>query len=341
MEKIKNTKIRAFILLAFSFVFSISAFAASPEKLIPMGDTIGIELETEGIIIEDITEYESADGTKSSPAKEAGLQAGDVITHINDVPVNEAGDIKEQMSKCGGESVTVRIMRDGSEKQLTVTPVKNESGEYELGLWLRDNVLGLGTITYYDSQSGTYGALGHPISDGESETAIPIEGGDIYNAEITDITQGKSGSPGQIHGNIDSNAKIGTIEDNTMYGIYGQIEDTGFISSSDELEIASEDEIQLGKAEIISSVSGSKEKYDIEITRIYSDGDETGKTMMITVTDKDLIDITGGIVQGMSGSPIIQNGKLIGAVTHVLVNDSTKGYGTSIENMLEAAQLAA
>lgn len=341
MEKFQKKAGRLLIWIVAVFVMSTSAFAQTPDKVIPIGETVGIDLKTKGVVVEDLKEYDDGSGNKYSPAKDAGLQAGDIITQINGVTIEESGDIKDALDKSGGSDVTLKIERDGQEKQITITPVKNEEGSYELGLWLRDGMMGLGTITYYDDDTGEYGALGHPISDPQTETILPADDGEIYEARITDITKGQAGTPGQLKGDIDMTSNIGTIDANTAFGIYGQIENADIASGKTEIEVAGEDEIQLGKAHILSSISGEEKEYEVEITRVYTDGATTGKTMMLTVTDDELLALTGGIVQGMSGSPIIQNGKLIGAVTHVLINDPTKGYGIGIKTMLETAEKVA
>ena len=328
-----------FFAAAMAAAVSTSALAQTPDKVVPMGDVVGIDLKVKGIIVEDISEFEDENGSKSSPAKDAGFKAGDIITHINETEIKSPDDIKGELEKCEGDPLTVRIERNGQQTQLTITPRVGENGQYELGLWLRDGLMGLGTVTYYDRDSGMYGALGHPISDSVSESVLPVEDGEIFSTKVTDVVKGKSGTPGQLQGDIDIDSSIGTIEGNTKYGIYGKLEKDDIADSKSEMEIAGEKEIEIGKAYIISAVSGETKQYEVEITRVYSG--RTGKTMMFTVTDDELIGQTGGIVQGMSGSPIIQNGKLIGAVTHVLVNDPKKGYGIGIETMLKAAEQAA
>ena len=331
----------ALMCAAVIFAFAGTAYAKTPDKVVPMGETVGITLETKGVIVEDVTEYENEDGTKSAPAKDAGIKAVDIITHIGSVEITCAEDIKKALDGSGGDDVTVKLVRGSEEKQVSVTPRAAEKGGYEIGLWLRDGVMGLGTITFYDKESGVYGALGHPISDSKTESAIPAEDGEIHNAEITEIVKGKSGSPGQLHGDIDMRESIGTIDSNTICGIYGKMEECELLDGKSEIDVAAAKEIETGPAQIISAVSGEIETYDLEITRVYNTGAEDNKSMMLTVTDDDLVSLTGGIVQGMSGSPIIQNGKIIGAVTHVLVNDPLKGYGVSIENMLAQAEKAA
>ena len=338
MENIRKRVISLFAAALIVTALGGAAFAAEkPHKVIAPGQTVGISLKTKGVIVEDIAQYDDDEKTEQSPAAKAGLMSGDIITHIGSYEIKGAEDMKNALSKSGGAAVTVRFIRGGEEKQIEVTPRDDGKGGYELGLWLRDGVMGMGTVTFYDSDTGIYGALGHPINDSKSGTVIPIEDGDIYEAEITNISKGQTGKPGQLHGDIDKSSEIGTIEDNTMYGIYGTVENSGAFISGSDFEVASEDEIKTGDAEIISSVGGKCEFYSIKIDKIFSGEKGEGKSMQITVTDERLVKLTGGIVQGMSGSPIIQNGKLVGAVTHVLVNDAQKGYGISIEKMLDTA----
>lgn len=318
-------------------ILSADVYAISPEKVIPMGETVGIDFQIKGIIIEDMTEYTDENGNKYSPAKDAGLKAGDVILFVNGAEMTCAEDIKREIDRCGGDDVTVTVRRGETERQYTVKPRKNDSGGYELGLWLRDGMSGLGTLTFYDGESGIYGALGHPVSESGDKGIVEVKNGKLYSAEITGISKGKAGKPGQIRGSMDTKADIGTVDENTMYGIYGKLDGDYITDGREYIEVADEKDIKIGKAQIMSSVSGETRLYDAEVTRVYGKAVSDGKTMMLTVTDKELLRLTGGIVQGMSGSPIIQNGKLIGAVTHVLVGDPTRGYGIGIKTMLEAA----
>lgn len=336
MEKMIK-KAAAAVFAAVVFSSGASAYAHAADRVYSGGEMIGIQLKTKGVIVEDVTEYEQPDGSAVCPASDAGILVGDVITHVDGIEINEPADMKKALDSCGGKKVTIKLERAGEKVQVTAAPYVNGDGGYELGLWLRDGLLGLGTITYYDEETGAYGALGHPISDSKTQNIIPIDNGTIYEAEITEIVKGKSGRPGQLHGDFESDTEMGTIEENGICGIFGKLKDSEVLKANEVFETAESEDVETGKAQIISAVSGKREMYDIEITRLYTGSRETGKSMMITVTDDDLLSITGGIVQGMSGSPIIQDGKLVGAVTHVLVNDPTRGYGIFIENMLDAA----
>jgi len=334
----KKSKMQIAILsAAVMLVLSTGAYAISPEKVIPMGDTVGIDFQTKGVIIEDMNSYTDDSGKTVSPCADAGLKVGDVIFAINEIEISDPESIKTAISGCNGKAISLTVERNGTMQKYSVLPYKNAKGAYELGLWLKNGVTGLGTLTFYDGESGLYGALGHPVSDENSGKPIEVKEGTLYSAEVTGIEKGKTGTPGRLNGSIDGENSIGSVEKNSVYGIYGKLDASSVDSMGEYIPVAEEDEIELGTAQIICSVSGEKERYDAEILRIYNGSASEGKTVMIKVTDERLLSLTGGIVQGMSGSPIIQNGKLIGAVTHVLVSDPTRGYGIGIEKMLEAA----
>lgn len=307
----------------------VSALAA---QLIPVGCAVGIEVDVDGVLVDRLCEVETAEGTVQ-PAKSAGLKEGDIITAVNGEEVDDLEDFAEELRAHKGESLTLTVMREAKTFTCELTPVQSKEGEYRLGLWLRDKVAGIGTVTYYDPKSGEYGALGHGINDPESGTLIPITGGKTFDASVVDVVRGKSGDPGELTGSFDTGAVFGTVAGNTVYGIFGSC-DT--VTCGEVMETAAAGEAEVGAAQILSTVDGKEPQlYDIRIDKIRRSGEE--ERYQLTVTDPDLLNITGGVVCGMSGSPIIQNGKLVGAVTHVLVNDPTRGYGIFIENMLEAA----
>ncbi len=332
-KKIKE--ISTVLILATTVIgTSTAAYAAEiPDRLIPVGDAIGISIKTKGVIVSEISELETSNG-KVSPAKDAGILPGDIITMINGEEINCAEDIDKILSN-SGKTVTMQIIRDGDEMQLTLEPYSDGKDSF-IGVWLRDSMSGIGTITYYDPDTNSFGALGHSISDPVTGLIIPLQDGNIMPAQITGVTKGHAGAPGQLGGVFKFDNICGKIDKNCQAGIFGVIIEKYNGELGEAIPVASEDEIQVGSAVILSSASGQVEEYDIEVTRLYHDNSSC-RSMMIKVTDQDLIDITGGIVQGMSGSPIIQNGKLIGAVTHVLINNPEKGYGVSIEDMLENA----
>ena len=306
--------------------FMLSA-AALVESLVPGGGAVGIRMTTDGVVVAGISEVETSSG-KRSPAADAGLKKGDVITRLGGSEIATAQDFKAALSALDGSKTTVTFERGGKQKQLNITPAQGTDGAWKLGLWLRDGISGVGTLTFYDPATGVYGALGHCISGDDGE-ALPLGDGGIYGAEIVGIVQGTVGAPGQLDGKTDAAAFLGDIRINCGCGIFGTADFDGETMETGEFET--------GPATIRCTLEGSQTReYGIEIKKVYSSSE--GTTVMLTVTDPELIALTGGIVQGMSGSPIIQNGRLVGAVTHVFVNDPTSGYGVSIEDMLRVAQ---
>ena len=316
-----------------SFGSAANAIAQGPE-LVPMGCVIGIEMETKGVLVSGLSPLETEAGC-ISPAGEAGIKPGDVIIRLGSKCIDSSEDLVDALGSLSEDKISITVTRCGKPIQYTVAPKYDASGTARLGLWLRDSVAGIGTVTYYDPDTGEYGALGHGINDTDSGVCIPLGSGSIMNAEVIDVKAGKCGEPGELHGRFSPDDVCGTITDNTESGIFGSIEAPDGIET---MPTADDDEIELGKAVIRSNISGcSIEDYSVEITRLYK-GCRDGRCMMITVTDPRLLEATGGIVQGMSGSPIIQNGRIIGAVTHVLIDDPTRGYGISIAKMLSAAR---
>jgi stage IV sporulation protein B len=306
-------------------------------QYIPLGNTMGVTVNTDGILVLGIGTLIGEDGKKSMPSS-GRLYSGDYIKKINGKEVSKKEDLIEVINASNGEPVICEVDRNNQIVLVEILPVKtSDENEYKIGIWVRDDTQGIGTITYINLNDGTFAALGHGITDIDTKTLIKISKGTLSDVIITGVSKGDNGIPGEISGLIVNNDDeiIGNIEDNTCNGIYGTLTDFGIsrYCSQDALPIGLKNEVELGEATIKSDVSGTMEEYDIEIEKIFLN-DESNKGMIIKVVDEDLINETNGIVQGMSGSPIIQNGKLIGAVTHVFVQDSTKGYGVFIENML-------
>lgn len=316
--------------LAAVICFALST-AAYAESLIPGGSALGIRMTTEGVMVAGTSEVETADG-RLSPADDAGVKKGDVITRLGAQDIRSAQDVHDALSTLDGSKTTLTVERAGKVRQMNITPALCIDGLWKLGLWLRDGVTGVGTLTFYDPATGVYGALGHSISDEGASGPLPLGDGGIYRAKIISIVPGKAGDPGQLDGRTDQTAFLGDIRINCGCGIFGK--------ASFEGETIETGNIQTGKAVIRCALSGEdKREYGIEIKKVFSSSE--GTAAVLTVTDPELLALTGGIVQGMSGSPIIQNGKLVGAVTHVFVNDPTSGYGISIQDMLSAAQKCA
>ncbi len=319
---------RILCILAASFCLITSASAA---ELIPMGQAVGIEAETDGLLVTGFTEVETPEGSVS-PAKDAGLQVGDVIRMLDGKEVGTAEELREALS-AAGEQAVVRVDRGGLEKRCTVHFAFSEDGAAQMGVLLRDGVTGIGTVTYCDPETGAYGALGHGITDEESGALLPIRSGTLTLADISGVKSPADGAAGSLLGAFADGEIFGDVAENTVFGIFGRL---SAAPAGQTVETVPDAEIQPGGAVIRSTVSGGQvREYSANIDRVYR---ENGCTrFLLTVTDEDLLQTAGGIVQGMSGSPILQDGKLVGAVTHVLLEDSTRGYGVSIDTMLKAA----
>lgn len=307
----------------------------SEKRLVPVGRTVGLKLFSHGVMIIGLDEISTADGS-ISPAKECGLKAGDIITSVNHVPVNTIEEVEAILTEQGNTPLTLSAMRSGRQIEVTTQAAACSSdGSYKLGAWIRDSMAGIGTVTWYDPQTGRFCALGHGINDIDTGLLIPLKGGGIMSSHVTGIQKGASGHPGQLHGSFDLSGDIGTLTENTASGVFGLLEDTRFDGAA--LPIASRSEVRTGRATILSNIDGDcVQEYSVEILRIYPENGSDTRNLMVQVTDERLLNTTGGIVQGQSGSPILQNGKLVGAVTHVLVNDPTRGYGILVENTLSA-----
>lgn len=306
------------------------------KELIPLGIPAGIYMHSDGVLVVGIADFVSEAGNKVSPSKNI-LKSGDYVLQVNGEDVSGKQDLVERIEACQGEKVKLLVRRNGEETELAVMPEKNASGEYKAGLWIRDNVQGVGTMTYMDAD-GNFGALGHGIADVDTGCLMEVDGGTIYETKIVNVKKGEEGDPGEMTGRIvyAEDYAMGSVWDNSIRGIFGCCnEKTRGEISGEPMPIALKQEIQTGPAQILCTVEEEPLLWDVEITKIHLDHDNVNRGIELRVTDTELLKKTGGIVQGMSGSPIIQNGKLIGAVTHVLVNDPERGYGIFIENMLE------
>lgn len=307
---------------------------AGEKTLIPVGRTVGIKLFSKGVMVVALSEIQTAQGGVW-PAKESGLREGDIITEIEHQPVNSIEEVEQAVRSNGGHALAIQAVRGGRQMEVSAVPCLAD-GRYKLGAWLRDSMAGIGTVTYYDPDSGVFAALGHGINDIDTGLLVPIRSGGILSSTVTAVVKGEKAQPGQLHGTFDLTRDIGSLYANSTSGVLGRAEPAVF--SGQALPIAKRSTVRTGGAVIRANVDGEVvEDYSVEILRIYPElGDDT-RNLLLQITDKRLLEQTGGIVQGMSGSPILQDGKLIGAVTHVLVNDPTRGYGIFIENMLEAA----
>lgn len=314
---------------------SVDIQVIQDKMLIPSGIPIGIYVKTEGVLVVGIGEFENEDGETISPAKYI-LQAGDYILNVNGEKVENKKQFVQMITDSEGEEMVMTLQRGEEAIEVKIKPEGNQSGEWKLGIWIRDNAQGIGTLTYVDTDD-TFGALGHGINDVDTSTLMQLGEGTLYKTEIVGITRGKGGSPGELTGYIeyDNENIIGEITENTSEGIFGICKDEVVQQTQfEQIPIALKQEVETGHAQIICSVTGEPRFYDIEIEELHLEEDNVNRGLVLRVTDEELLTLTGGIIQGMSGSPIIQNGKLVGAVTHVLVQDATSGYGIFIENML-------
>ena len=305
----------------------------SDMTLYPGGMPFGVKLYTDGVIVVGLAGVDTDSG-KVYPARDCGLLIGDIIRSVDGKEVNTAEEVSEAVANCGGKNITLGIISDGKESTVTLIPAFSQADNtYRAGLWLRDSTAGLGTVTFISPQNNVFGGLGHGICDVDTGSLMPLRKGVVVDVTINGIKKGQVGIPGELNGYF-APARIGSLIGNTTCGVYGVLANMPDVSHSEALKIGLKDELKTGKCEIYCTVSEKLDKYDAEIIKIGNKNADT-KNFVIRITDKRLLEATGGIVQGMSGSPIIQNGKLVGAVTHVLVNDPTKGYGIFIENMLK------
>jgi stage IV sporulation protein B len=304
-------------------------------ELIPCGIPIGISIETDGILVLGNNRITGLDGLNYEPAHNK-LKSGDYILAINNSEVMEKEKLIEEIQKSQGKDIKLKIRRNGEIISVKINPVKTADGDYKIGTWIRDDTQGIGTLTFV-STNGHFGALGHGITDIDTGVLMEINNGTIYDAQIMSIVKGKNGEPGELIGMIRQNEKnkIGYITDNTSQGIFGNFNHKYNLSEDFKpLKIGLKHEVKVGKASIKCMVDGRINDYEIDIVKIDLGSSNHNKGLVIKITDERLLSLTGGIVQGMSGSPIIQNNKIIGAVTHVFIQNSTKGYGTFIENMV-------
>ncbi len=306
------------------------------QELIPVGAPIGIYVKTDGVLVVGTGEFQGLDGVSYSPCRFV-LKSGDYIRRVDGQDVTEKEAFIQCVEQSGGRQMKLTLERNGETMDVSVTPVKDAAGVYKLGVWVRDNAQGVGTMTYIDPD-GNFGALGHGINDIDTSTLMHMENGTLYHTDIVDIKKGTDGNPGEMTGMIvySKDNILGTITSNSSKGIFGVCNESALqLGVQEPLPIGLKQEIVKGPAQILCTVEDEAAYYDVEITAVHLDHDNVNRGIELKVTDPRLLEVTGGIVQGMSGSPIIQNGKIIGAVTHVLVQDSARGYGIFIETMLE------
>lgn len=313
--------------------------AEQPRTLVPVGRAVGVKLFSDGVMVVGFSEVASDQG-RSAPARDCGLKEGDIITHINRSEVDTVEEVQAALQQAGDADMSIRALRDDRTVQFTARAVRCSSdGQYKLGAWIRDSMAGIGTVTFWDPETGVFGALGHGINDVDTAQLMPLQSGGILYSDVAGVKRGEKGAPGELKGAFQADRDLGELYANTPGGVFGTLATSDFFQTAQPVPVAAEYEVRTGPATILSNVSGDQvREYAVEITRIFPQNGEDTRDLMLRVTDPALLAATGGIVQGMSGSPILQDGKLVGAVTHVLVNDPAQGYGILAENMLALAE---
>ena len=331
MKRIRAVSV-IWITVLMIFVVPFTTLASRTSELIVAGIPFGIRFHTEGVIVAGVA-------SEKGPVAQSGIRKGDVIISINGEPIASAEKFAEKIKTSEGKMLTLEYKSGALSHTAQITPVKDESGEYKLGVWVKDSAAGIGTITFIDPETMTFAGLGHGICDGAGGAPLPFSFGSAEEVSLTGIVVGKSGAPGELRGSF-AGHKIGKLLKNDLTGVYGVLAEMPEQLETEKYPVCKSSDIKEGKAYIFTTVDGEgRKRYEIEIFDIIKDGKD--KNFSVRITDEALLAKTGGIVQGMSGSPIIQNDKIIGAVTHVLVNDPARGYGIFIENMLEAANKTA
>ncbi|MFQ8602074.1 MAG: SpoIVB peptidase [Anaerovoracaceae bacterium] len=315
-----------------------NAPVVAEKVLVPGGQSVGVKMDVRGVLVVGLEEIESDDGEKINPGLLGGLQIGDTILEIDGKEVYRADEVQSIVNKIKGV-VKLKVKRNNEIISVNINPVVSKTdGLYKLGIWVKDKTAGIGTLTYYDPSNSTFGALGHGIVDAETSSILPVESGLLLESQVQEVKEGKNGKPGEIRGIFyHASDPLGSLERNSNFGVFGvayhPIENPVY---SKPIAVGTKEQVEKGKAYILSTLSNNEiRKFEIEIEKVEKQTSQADKSMVIKVTDEELLEESGGIVQGMSGSPIIQNDRIVGAVTHVFVNDPQRGYGIFIEWMLE------
>jgi stage IV sporulation protein B len=323
-------------------VKQIDILTTEEKTVVVGGQSIGVALYTKGALLVGTSDVIDANGQTRNPALEAGLLPGDIIEKAGGETIENAAHLSEIINDMGNKELVVEISRDGETMQFRLTPVYDAyEAKYKLGMWVRDSTAGVGTLTYYDPANGSFASLGHPITDVDTEEILSVKNGEIVASQILDVRLGTAGEPGELQGSFSTEQEIlGSIEKNNEFGIYGKMyESMQNPIYTQPVAVAKQSEVEVGKATILSTIDASGvQEFECEVVKANKQTLASPKGMVIKITDQRLLEQTGGIVQGMSGSPIMQNGKLIGAVTHVFINDPTQGYGMYIEWMLQQSE---
>lgn len=327
-----------------ALVMAPGALAAEEEapvrQVIPLGRAVGIKLFAQGVLVVGLSDITTDQGL-ASPARAAGLKEGDVITHINDEAVSSIEEVQTMLQTLSGQDMELTVLRDETAQEVVTHGAQcAQDGTYKLGAWIRDSMAGIGTLTFVEPESGLFGTLGHGINDVDTAVLMKLQSGAITPASVAGVVKGINGRPGELRGAFSSSTDLGSLYANTESGVFGHLDDPTLFDGT-PVPVAKASQVKPGKATILSNVSGTQvEEYEVEILKVYPDSDDT-RDLMLRVTDPRLLEKTGGIVQGMSGSPILQEGRLVGAVTHVLVDHADRGYGILAENMLAQAARSA
>lgn len=308
---------------------------AQEKTVIPLGQAVGIKLFADGVLVVDVSALEGVSG--KSPAQKCGIREGDLLLTFNGQKISSTEHLQELLRQNGDRPATLELQRGQENRTVDITPVCGADGSVRLGAWIRDSMAGIGTMTYYDPESGSFGALGHGITDADTAQLMSLGSGSIMETTVKAVKKGEKGDPGELKGDFSVQRDVGTVTVNSDGGIFGTVSDSSFPAQGQAVPVAAAEEVKPGEAVIRSTVSGDEiREYQVQIVKVYHDEDTT-RNLLLRITDPELLQATGGIVQGMSGSPILQNGKLVGAVTHVMVNDPAQGYGIFAENMLVRA----
>jgi stage IV sporulation protein B len=315
----------------------------SNKQIAACGNTVGVKIKINGILVIGVSDVDTENGKKMLPSRESGIKPGYIILQANDKTLDGIDDLINEIDRSHGKPIKIKYKYGSIQGLASITPViSSDDKRYHIGLWVRDNTAGIGTLTFYDPATQTFGALGHGITDVDTGTLMPVETGEILESSILGVKKGTSGTPGELKGIFVEDTKLGSISLNSEFGIYGKLNSDNMRKVIGRLyPIGVRSEIKEGRASILSNIDGKNiDEFSIDILKVSRQSLNGSKGMIIKVTDPRLLETTGGIVQGMSGSPIMQNGKIIGAVTHVLVNDPTRGYGIFIEAMIRNVEAA-
>lgn len=319
-------------------VREISVNILEEMEVVPLGKLIGMKLYTDGVLVVGMSEIYGEDNKVYKPYENTGIKEGDRIIKINNEEIVSTENLIEVINDSKGEAITITYLHDEKTLETSIVPIATDKNSYKIGLWVRDTAAGVGTATFYDKDTGEIAVLGHGILDVDTEELIDISEGEITNTTVLSIVKGENGKTGKIQGIVEGQTSIGEIYKNTYFGVYGKINDIRSLNTNEResVKVALRNEIKIGKATVMCTLDdGIVKEYEIEIEKIYLNNNTNNKSMLVKVTDEELLEKTGGIIQGMSGSPIIQNGKLIGALTHVLVQNPKQGYAVFADTMIK------